>query len=146
MVRWHHLIEIKGIKELTLSISSTPHHASLPSINQSIERNHGLKIVSMGVLQQNPLGSGHLSARRPRVAGPPWYGPSLTGVFKVRTCRLFDRKVGGLGLPGLARCCVPELGLAQGDRFNRQTLADAMQSITQIYASVGSSRQDGTTA
>jgi hypothetical protein len=36
-----------------LSISSTPHHASLPSINPSIERNHGLKIVSMGVLQQN---------------------------------------------------------------------------------------------
>ena len=92
------------------------------------------------------LGSGHLSARRPRVAGPPWYGPSLTGVFKIRTCRLFDRKVGGLGLPGLARGCVPELGLAQGDRFNRQTLADAMQSIAQIYASVGSSHQDGTTA
>jgi hypothetical protein len=54
MVRRHHLIEIKGIKELTLSISSTPHHASLPPINHSIERNHGSQIASMGVLQQNP--------------------------------------------------------------------------------------------
>jgi len=54
MVWWHHLIEIKGIKELTLSISSTPHHvASLPPINHSIERNHGSQIASMGVLQQN---------------------------------------------------------------------------------------------
>src|SRR3979409_2627099 len=63
MVRWHHLIEIKGIKELTLSISSTPHHASLPSINQSIERNHGLKIVSMGISQQNPPNSRHFRTR-----------------------------------------------------------------------------------
>ena len=47
MVRRHHLIEIKGIKELTLAFSSTPHHASLPPINHSIERNHGSQIVSM---------------------------------------------------------------------------------------------------
>src|SRR5262245_45673894 len=59
MVRRHHLIEIKGIKELTLSISSTPHHATLPPINHSIERNHGSQIVSMRVLQQNQGESGH---------------------------------------------------------------------------------------
>src|SRR5262249_55033741 len=58
-VRRHHLIEIKGIKELTLSISSTPHHATLPPINHSIERNHGSQIVSMRVLQQNQREGGH---------------------------------------------------------------------------------------
>jgi hypothetical protein len=59
MVRRHHLIEIKGIKELTLSISSTPHHSSLPPTNHSIERNHGSQIVSTRVLQQNQEQSRH---------------------------------------------------------------------------------------
>jgi hypothetical protein len=60
MIGRNHLVEIKGIKELALSVFPPSHHATLPPmIDSSIKRNHGSSIVSMGVLQHNPNKTGH---------------------------------------------------------------------------------------
>src|ERR1700720_3523581 len=62
MIWWHHLVEIKRIKELALSTLLPPHHRPLPRIATSIRRNHGSSIVSMRVLQvlqHNRGNSGH---------------------------------------------------------------------------------------
>src|ERR1700720_4498784 len=72
MIWWHHLVEIKRIKELALSTLLPPHHRPLPRIATSIRRNHGSSIVSMRVLQllqHNRPESGHYSApsRCPRL-------------------------------------------------------------------------------
>src|SRR6202040_58985 len=64
MIWWHHLVEIKRIKELALSTLLPPHHRPLPRIATSIRRNHGSSIVSMRVLQllqHNPPESRHPS-------------------------------------------------------------------------------------
>jgi len=58
MVRWHHLVEIKRIKELDLTILPPTHHASPPLISASNQRNHGSRFASKGVLQHNPSISG----------------------------------------------------------------------------------------
>src|SRR5436190_5862415 len=59
MIGRNHRVEIKGIKELTLSVFPLPHHAPLPPmIDSSIKRNHGSASVSMGVLQHNRGRSG----------------------------------------------------------------------------------------
>src|SRR5262249_10318841 len=72
------------IKELTLSISSTPHHATLPPINHSIERNHGSQIVSMRVLQQNRRQTG----RKADITKPTRMNPGRTCAFLAHTfCR-----------------------------------------------------------
>src|SRR5436190_2452210 len=56
MIGRNHRVEIKGIKELTLSVFPLPHHAPLPPmIDSSIKPNHGSASVSMGVLQHNPV-------------------------------------------------------------------------------------------
>src|SRR6185369_8586511 len=38
MIGWHHLVEIKRIEELALSVLSPPHHAPLPPMLVSIDR------------------------------------------------------------------------------------------------------------
>jgi hypothetical protein len=53
MIKRHHLVEIKRVKELPLSALSLPHHGPLPRITVSIRRNHGSPIVSTSVLQHN---------------------------------------------------------------------------------------------
>src|SRR5262245_5871958 len=53
MIRWHHLVEIKRIKELTLPVLPSTHHKPLPQMSVSKERNHGSRVVSIGVLQHN---------------------------------------------------------------------------------------------
>jgi hypothetical protein len=59
MIGWHHLVEIKGIKELALPVLPPSHHPPLPPMtDSSIKRNHGATIVSMGLLQQNRGKSG----------------------------------------------------------------------------------------
>src|ERR1700720_3010441 len=66
MIWWHHLVEIKRIKELALSTLLPPHHRPLPRIATSIRRNHGSSIVSMRVLQllqHNRGKSGHRGFR-----------------------------------------------------------------------------------
>jgi hypothetical protein len=40
MIGWHHLIEIKRIKELALSAFPPPHHEPLPLMPVSTQRNH----------------------------------------------------------------------------------------------------------
>src|SRR5436190_11841268 len=65
MIGRNHRVEIKGIKELTLSVFPLPHHAPLPPmIDSSIKRNHGSASVSMGVLQHNPPNRRHESGHR----------------------------------------------------------------------------------
>src|SRR5215472_10438664 len=59
MIGWHHLVEIEGVEELTLSPLSPPHHRPLPANRVEIQRNHGSAAVSMRVLQHNPPGRGH---------------------------------------------------------------------------------------
>src|SRR5258707_10492254 len=59
MIRRHHLVEIKRVKELALSTLSPPHHGLLPRITVSVRRNHGSSGVSTRVLQHNPPQSGH---------------------------------------------------------------------------------------
>jgi hypothetical protein len=54
MVGWDYLVEIKGIKELALSVFPPSHHAPLPLVTDSMQRNHGSPVISMGVLQHNP--------------------------------------------------------------------------------------------
>src|SRR5665647_3970471 len=54
MVRRHNLVQIKGIKELALSILPPTHHATLPMMIDSVEWNHGSPCASMGLLQHNP--------------------------------------------------------------------------------------------
>src|SRR5262249_31881492 len=68
MIRWHHLVEIKRIKELTLPVFPSTHHAPLPQMSALKERNHGSRVVSIGVLQHNRENSGHdLTARECRL-------------------------------------------------------------------------------
>src|SRR5262249_32569284 len=55
----HHLVEIKRIKELTLPVFPSTHHAPLPQMSALKERNHGSRVVSIGVLQHNRRQSGH---------------------------------------------------------------------------------------
>src|SRR5664279_3150640 len=59
MVGRHHLVQIKDIEELALLVFLPSHHAPLPMMIHSIERNHGSPIASMGVLQHNRGYSGH---------------------------------------------------------------------------------------
>jgi hypothetical protein len=59
MIRRHHLVELKRIKELALSTFPPTHHESLPSISVSIQRNHRSRFASIGVLQHNRGRSGH---------------------------------------------------------------------------------------
>src|SRR5665647_3671379 len=58
MVRRHNLVQIKGIKELALSILPPTHHATLPMMIDSVEWNHGSPCASMGLLQHNRGNSG----------------------------------------------------------------------------------------
>src|SRR5450631_3177159 len=58
MVGRHHLVQIKDIEELALLVFLPSHHAPLPMMIHSIERNHGSPIASMGVLQHNRGNSG----------------------------------------------------------------------------------------
>src|SRR5664279_8492 len=61
MIRRHHLIQIKGIKELALSVFPSTHHVPSPMMPASTERNHCSSINSIGVLQHNRSNSGHQS-------------------------------------------------------------------------------------
>ena len=54
MIGWDHLVQIKRIKELTLSVLPPTHHAPLPPMTLSNQRNHGSRVVSTRVLQHNP--------------------------------------------------------------------------------------------
>src|SRR6202043_2481305 len=89
MIRWHHLVEIKGIKELALSGFPSPHHAPLPLMLVSNQRNHGSRVVSTGVLQHIPPISGHLraiSARQLRAnSGHRRLFDHLVGAIEQRT-------------------------------------------------------------
>src|ERR1700730_7020348 len=58
VIGWHHLVELKRIKELTLSAFPPTHHRSLPRFVAPIRRNHGSTIVSTRVLQPNHGDSG----------------------------------------------------------------------------------------
>src|SRR3954452_615000 len=60
MIGGHDLVELKGVEKLALSLLSAPHHGPLPSMTESIQRNHGSPIASIGVLQQNQRQSRHL--------------------------------------------------------------------------------------
>ena len=62
VVGWHDLLEIKRIEELDLTILPPTHHATLPLMPVSIQRNHGSRVVSTRVLQHNPRGSRHAGA------------------------------------------------------------------------------------
>src|SRR5512139_3729358 len=59
MIRRHHLVEIKRIKELSFSALPPTHHARLPLKSVSNRRNHGSRAVSTRVLQHNPPESRH---------------------------------------------------------------------------------------
>src|SRR5689334_12339706 len=75
MIGWDHLVEIKRIEELDLIILSPTHHAPLPLMPVSCQRNHGSRVVSIGVLQHNPPESGHACAfmsTHPRHKAPFW--------------------------------------------------------------------------
>ena len=63
MIRRHHLVEIKRIKELALTALPPPHHAPLPQMPVSTQRNHRSRVASTGVLQHNPPESGHEAKR-----------------------------------------------------------------------------------
>src|SRR5450631_2183212 len=71
MVGRHHLVQIKDIEELALLVFLPSHHAPLPMMIHSIERNRGSPIASMGVLQHNPPMNGHSSTARGRVIEMP---------------------------------------------------------------------------
>ena len=58
MIGWDHLVEIKRIEKLSLSIFPPPHHAPLPLMPSLHQRNHGSRVVSTGVLQHNRGQSG----------------------------------------------------------------------------------------
>src|SRR3954467_2389430 len=58
MIGGHDLVELKGVEKLALSLLSAPHHGPLPSMTESIQRNHGSPIASIGVLQQNRPAAG----------------------------------------------------------------------------------------
>jgi hypothetical protein len=63
MVAWDYLVEIKRIQKLDLTILPPTHYASLPLMSLSNQRNHGSRVVSIGVLQHNRGYSGrHLLA------------------------------------------------------------------------------------
>src|ERR1035437_8560110 len=64
MVGRHNLVQIKGIKELALSILPPTHYATLPMMIDSVEWNHGSPCASMGLLQHNHLESRHWSVVR----------------------------------------------------------------------------------
>ncbi len=59
MIGWNHLVEIERIEKLSLSIFPPPHHALLPADPLATQPNLGSRVVSTGVLQHNPLRSGH---------------------------------------------------------------------------------------
>ena len=59
MIPRHHLVEIKRLEELTLSVLPPTHHAPLPPMPASSQRNHGSRVVSTGVLQQNRFKNRH---------------------------------------------------------------------------------------
>src|SRR5512139_3209646 len=63
MIRRHHLVEIKRIKELSFSALPPTHHARLPLKSVSNRRNHGSRVVSTRDLQHNPPESRHSQAR-----------------------------------------------------------------------------------
>src|SRR5258708_39914149 len=64
MIRRHHLVEIKRVKELGLSTLSPPHQGLLPRITISVRRNHGSSGVSTRVVQHGEIpGSCHTKAQ-----------------------------------------------------------------------------------
>src|SRR5664280_1189493 len=89
MVGRHHLVQIKDIEELALLVFLPSHHAPLPMMIHSIERNHGSPIASMGVLQHNHSNSGH---SRVRLKCPLC---AITGHFKFQ---LATKEISGRAL------------------------------------------------
>jgi hypothetical protein len=58
MVGRHDLVEIKRIKELTLSAFPTPHHLQNSAMIDPSSRNHGSPKETIGLLQHNQLSIG----------------------------------------------------------------------------------------
>src|SRR5918995_2859777 len=54
MIGWDYLVEIKRIEKLDLTTLPPTHHAPLPLMPVSNQRNHGSRFASNGVLQHNP--------------------------------------------------------------------------------------------
>ena len=54
MVGRHYLVEIKRVKESTLSAFPPTHHEPLPLIHVSIQWNHRSRVLSIEVLQHTP--------------------------------------------------------------------------------------------
>ena len=97
VVGGHDFVEIKRIEELPLSVLPPTHHLPLPPMPVSNQRNHGSRVVSMGVLQQNPLQS------RPRwlVGHGPLCADSVAKLGKRRLTR--NNRIGAKD--SLNRCC-----------------------------------------